>query len=363
MINIKQFKALGLIAMATTLWSCGDDDGPQIIPPTTSAVINAGVGGANQPNQVFIDLSTETQTAVARNSWDLGFYNGSEFRVILNNATSALAIALDKTDMTAVSAADTTGLGSQLDIDAIFGALQGPPPTWLGDAASWLDDPSGDLSKTAIAEVSQTTTANPVYILNRGKNPDGTQRGWMKVRVMRSGDGYTLRYAAIDSSTFTELSISKNGDFNFGYVSLDNGAISVEPAANRWDFAFTTFTNLLPVGPATSIPYLFKDFVIQNRNGVELATVTVDASQTYDSFTFSDIASQNFSTDIATIGSGWRTVAQPGSTTPTGVNDDVFYVLKDSESNYYKLRFTRMLSPDTGERGFPQVQYDLVTQE
>ncbi|GAB5523773.1 MAG: hypothetical protein Roseis2KO_16450 [Roseivirga sp.] len=364
MINNKNIKVLCLAVLVTaSLWSCGDDDGPQITPPTASAIINAEVGGPAQPNQVFIDLSTETQTAVARNSWDLGFYNGSEFRVILNNATSALAIALEKTDITAVSAEDTLGLGAQLDIDAIFGALQGPPPAWLGDATSWLDQPDGDLSNTAISAISQTIDSNPVYILNRGKNPDGSQRGWVKIRVLRNGDGYTLQHAAINSTTFSELNISKNSDFNFSYASVDNGAVSVEPAANSWDLAFTTFTNLLPVGPTTSIPYLFKDFVIQNRNGVELATVTVATSLTYDSFAFSDITAQSFTTDIASVGSGWRTVAQPGSPTPTGVKEDIFYVLKDAADNYYKLRFTRMLSPETGERGFPQLQYDLLTED
>ncbi|MCE7993252.1 MAG: hypothetical protein HEP71_14800 [Roseivirga sp.] len=364
MINIKQFKTLCLMALASaTLWSCGDDDNPQIIPPTASAIINAEVGGPTQPNQVFIDLSAENQTAIARNSWDLAFYNGTEFRVILNNATSALAIALNKTDIAAVSAADTLGLGTQLDIDAIFGALQGPPPAWLGDAASWLDDPSGDLSNTAIEEISQAATSNPVYVLNRGKNPDGSQRGWVKIRVLRNTNDYTLQYAAIASSTFTELNISKNSDFTFSYASVDNGAVSVEPAAESWDLAFTTFTNLLPIGPTTSIPYLFKDFVIQNRNGVELAAVAVETNLSYDSFSFSDIAEQTFTTDIASIGSGWRTVAQPRSPTPTGVKEDIFYVLKDAAGNHYKLRFTRMLNPETGERGFPQLQYDLLTQE
>lgn len=364
MINNKNIKVLCLaILVTTTLWSCGDDDGPQTTPPTASAIINADVGGSTQPNQVFIDLSTESQTAIARNSWDLGFYNGSEFRVILNNATSALAIALEKTDITAVSATDTIGLGKQLDIDAIFGALQGPPPAWLGDASSWLDQPDGNLSGTAIAAISETAESNPVYILNRGKNPDGSQRGWSKVRVLRSTNGYTLQHAPINATTFTELNIIKNSDFNFSYASVDNGTVSVEPGANSWDLAFTTFTNLLPIGPTTSIPYLFKDFVIQNRNGVELATVAVEASLTYDSFSFSEIAEQTFTTDISSIGSGWRTVAQPGSPTPTGVREDIFYVLKDAAGNHYKLRFTRMLNPETGERGFPQLQYDLLTQE
>lgn len=364
MINTKQLISFCLAALITcSLSSCGDDDAPVITPPTASAIINAEVGGESQPNQVFIDLSTETQTSLARNSWDLGFVSGTEFRVILNNATSALAMPLDKTDINSVTAADTLGLGAQLDIDGIFGAIQGPPPAWLPQASTWLDNPSGDLSKTAIAEVTESPETNKVYLLNRGKNPDGSQRGWAKIRVIRNDNGYTLQYAEIAATNFQELNISKNSNFNFNYVSLDNGIVSVEPAVDSWDLAFTTFTNLLPIGPSTSIPYLFKDFVIQNRNGVTAAKVEVTATETYENFAFSSVASQTFSSDITAIGSGWRTVAQPRSPVPTGVKEDIFYLLKDGAGNHYKLRFTRMLNPETGERGFPQIQYDLLIQE
>jgi hypothetical protein len=360
----KQYLQLWLTLLAATcLWSCAEDDGPIVIAPTTSAIINAKVGGEEQPNQVFIDLSAEKATAVARNSWDLGFYNGTEFRVIINNSTAALTRSLAKTDITAVTAEDTLEMGSMLDIDAIFGALQGPPPEWLDEASSWTDNPDGELSGTAIAEVSQSADANPVYILNRGKNPDGTQRGWMKIRVLRNGEGYTLQYADISSSQFNELTVSKSNSTGFNYVSLDNGLVSVSPATDSWDLAFTTFTNLIPIGPDTSIPYLYKDFVIQNKGLVEIAVVTVTREVTYEDFAFGAIADQSFSSDITTIGSSWRTVAQPGSGQTTGVKTDRFYVLKDGSDNYYKLRFTRMLNPETGERGYPQIQYDLLTDQ
>lgn len=364
MNNRKQYLRLCLtLVAATCLWSCSEDDGPIVIAPTTSAIMNATVGGEEQPNQVFIDLSAETETAVARNSWDLGFYNGTEFRVIINNSTSALTRALVKTDITTVTAEDTLEMGSMLDIDAIFGALQGPPPEWLSEAASWTDSPDGELSGTAIAAVSQSADANPVYILNRGKNPDGTQRGWMKIRVLRSGEGYTLQYADIASAEYNELTVSKTSNTGFSYASLENGLVSVTPTTNSWDLAFTTFTNLIPVGPDTSIPYLYKDFVIQNKANVEMAVVTVTSEVTYEDFAFGAIADQSFSSGITTIGSSWRTVAQPGSGQTTGVKTDRFYVLNDGSDNYYKLRFTRMLNPETGERGYPQIQYDLLTDQ
>ncbi len=349
---------MGLIGMS----ACSNDDTPEIDPPATGAVIDPVVGGTNQPNQVFIDLSGEGQTSVARNTWDLGFYAGADFRVVLNNSASTLARSIDKNDLNAVTAADTLGFGAQLNIDAIFGALFGPPPAWLPSAASWSDDPSGDLTKNAIAEVSAAAEDNPVYIVNRGKNPDGSPRGWMKIRVLRSSNGYTLQYAEINATSFEELSIPKNDAFDFILVSFDNGIISSIPEKNNWDFVFTVFTDLLPVDATTSIPYAIRDYILINANRVEAAAVPITAQVTYEDFTIGGIGSLNFSSEVSAIGSGWRNVAQPNSNLETGVKEDVFYVIKDTAGNYYKLRFTRLVDAQTGERGNPQFQYDLLVQ-
>lgn len=342
--------------------ACNDDDTPSIIPPAAGAVVDPNVGGADQPNQVFIDLSSNQQTTVGRNTWDLGFYAGSEFRVILNNSVSALARSIDKNDLNDVTAADTLGFGAQLDIDAIFGALFGPAPEWLSEVAAWTDAPSGDLTKTAIAEVSGTAAENQVYIINRGKNPDGSQRGWAKIRIIRAASGYTLQYADINATSFQELAIAKNDDFGFIYANLDNGLTSVAPAKNNWDFVFTVFTNLLPIDATTSIPYAYKDYILTNAGQVEVAIVTITADVTYEGFLIGDVGSLDFSSSVTTIGSGWRTVAQPGSNIETGVKTDIFYVIKDSDENYYKLKFTRLVDPNTGERGNPQFLYNLIEQ-
>ncbi|MFY0593140.1 HmuY family protein [Roseivirga sp.] len=342
------------------LSACSNNSGPNIDPPATGAIIDPAVGGPTQPNQVFIDLSKESQTSVARNAWDLSFYTGTEFRVLLNNSTSTLARSIQKNDLNAVTSADTVGFGAQLNIDAIFGALFGPPPAWLGEAASWSDDPSGDLTKTAIDEVSSVANDNPVYIVNRGKNPDGSPRGWMKIRTLRNGNGYTLQYAEINASSFQELNVSKSDGIDFVAVSFETGIITTIPDRNDWDFVFTIFTDLLTVGPATSIPYAIRDYVISNRNGVEVALVDVAGEITYDNFAYGQIGNVDFSTELDAIGNGWRNVAQPGSTIETGVKEGVFYLVKDTEGNYYKLRFTRLVDAQTGERGNPQFQYDLL---
>ncbi|MEC7753622.1 HmuY family protein [Roseivirga sp. UBA1976] len=360
MIKIKRTPFYAAL-LAAGLFSCTEDDGPVTIPPTESAVMDPSVGGPNQPNQVFVDLSTEIQTSVARNHWDLAFYTGSEFRVLLNNSTSALADELAKTDLTAVSAEDTTGWDARLDIDAIFGTLFGPQrPEWLPEAATWMDDPSGDLSTTAIASIKSNADDNPVYIINRGKNPDGSQRGWKKVKITRNGSAYVLQHANIGAESFEQLTIQKNADSDFVYVSFEDGIVSVAPSKTEWDMVFTVFTNLLPIDASTRIPYAYKDYILTNAGRVEVAQVQAEGDVTYEGFSHAQISTVSFKSQVSAIGSGWRVVAQPGSDQQTGVKEDVFYIIKDTESNYYKLRFTRLVDPVSGERGHPQFQYQLL---
>ena len=199
-----------------------------------------------------------------------------------------------------------------------------------------------------------------MYIINRGKNPNGSQRGWLKIRVLRNGEGYKLQYAPISSATYQELTIAKHAHHNFSFVSLSGSSVDVEPTKDSWDIAFTTFTNLHQIAATTKIPYGYNDFVIHNRNEVTVVQVMTAGDMTYESFDKDDVAGLDFKSAINTIGSSWRIVAQPGSGQETNVRTDRFYVLNDTDGNIYKFRFTRLLDPVSGDRGYPQLEYELV---
>ena len=53
------------------------------------------------------------------------------------------------------------------------------------------------------------------------------------------------------------------------------------------------------------------------------------------------------------IGSNWRDVFT------STVTVDVFYILKDVNENYYKIRFLDLVNTD-GERGYPRFEYTLL---
>lgn len=328
----------------------------EITVPEGTMIIQGG--GVTYPNRVFIDLSANRQTAVARTAWDLGFSSGDDFRVVLNSASGMLAYALDKNDLTTVTDADTAVLRSRLSLEGIFAAISSETvPAWVSSAINWMDDPSGDLTKTAIAEVSATASENKVYIINRGSGigSPAPALGWKKIRIIRNGSGYTLQHADINATTFSEIQITKNPDYRFQYVSLADGDVAVEPVRNRWDIAWTGFTSSTNLG-SDPVPYYFQDIILQNTEGVQTVQV-LTSTISYEEFGTADLAGLDFGAQSQIkIGSNWRSGGGP-SISPA-VRTDRFYVIRDAAGNVYKLKFTSLTTD--GERGRPVMEYALI---
>jgi hypothetical protein len=328
----------------------------EIVAATGAVDINGG--GATYPNKVFIDFSANRQTAVARTAWDFGFSTGSDFRVILNSSNGMMAKVLDKADLNSVTAADTVGLGLKLSLDAVFAAItSSTPPAWVSQAITWIDDPTGDLTKTSIASISATASENKVYIVNRGSGPGTTptKLGWKKIRVIRNGTGYTLQHADIAATTFSEIQITKDAALAFNYVSLATGAVNVEPAKDKWDIAWTGFANSTNFGTGP-VPYYFQDIVLQNTTGVQTLQI-MNTTKTYEAFAESDLTGLDFGVQSQVkIGANWRSGGGPG--VPAAIRTDRFYVVKDSDGNYYKVKFTALTTG--GERGKPKLEFALV---
>ncbi|MCE6990913.1 HmuY family protein [Dyadobacter sp. CY323] len=318
-----------------------------IISEGTSIQLNGIAGselGSSAANSVFLDLSSNTQTPVLRNSWDLGFYGAADFRVIINGTTGASALMINKTDLATVT--DKDFVADSLAIGQGLGKL------------SLIDDAKGDLTKTVIKEVSATDADNKVYILNRAGGAAAIPKvaDLYKIRILRKGTGYTLQYAKVNDTTFKTLDITKDAAYNFEFVSLDKGAtVDVEPAKDRWDLQWgynMYFTNF----GAGLIPYGFSDLVFTNAQAKVGAAEVLTTTATYDAFAEANLTGITFSTDADVIGSKWRVTS--GGT--IGVKTDRFYLIKDAAGNIYKLRFVSFHPEDGGERGKPKLEYKLV---
>lgn len=343
-----------------SLTSClKEDDGIVPVAPLMGDTVNPEVGGAAEYNQVWIDLSANEDERMKinhRTDWDLGFYGGDEFRVIINSSILMAAAEISgATNIDAVTEADVAFVKS------IIEPMSGFP-------ADYIDDVSGNYLNdgTVIKEVSTIDAENSVYLLKmgyetyQGSIPAGSTytagdaRGWKKIRILRSGNDYKLQYADVGASTHQEVIISKDADFHFSFFSIVNQQMAdIQPPKQNWDLCFTVMNNVIE-GHGT---YIYADFVASNNlSNVGIYQIITEPSrlvETFNSFTADQIdESQFIYNDQRVIGDKWRIL--PGAT----VRGDRFYILKDPEGILFKLRFLSMADPTTGERGHPQFEYD-----
>lgn len=351
-----QFKTIAIAAIITaSLSACKKDTDPIIIVPTSPGAqiqlngIAASETGSAAGNSVYLDLSADKQTAVSRSGWDLGFYCGDDFRVILNNSSVAGAKVLTKNDLADVGAADTIGL-------TLTTSQTNPLPQQL----AFFDNASGDISKTVIPAISAIDAENKVIILNRGTGGGIAARAWVKLRVLRNaGSGYTLQYAGILETGFKTMLVNKQTDWHFKFISFEKGMIDGQPEKEKWDlvWSYSVFETNFGGGP---VPYNFSDLIaINHLSGVTVASkVYADAgiaSAAFTAFNKDSIATASFSANRWAIGSNWRST-QPA----TGARQDRFYIIKDPRGNYYKLKCVAMGIADGGTRGKPEFKYSLI---
>lgn len=343
------------------LVSCSEDGSNSNIAPieTPSAGTVFGtaqhplnIGGPNQQNQVYVDLSGEGAVPVARESWDLGFYSGNDFRVVLNGSLMMAAKQLETTDIT---------LPQQENPAVAVGTFQ-------PENLEYVDNPDGTLSGTAFKTIAASEAEAKVYLINLGHavptatpavgsvNTAGDPRGWKKVKVWKDGDGYKLQYADLESASFQEIAIAKSPGYNHTFFSFTTGVVMAEPEKDKWDMNFTTFTNEVFDNSGVSAgAYFYSDFIVINsKAGVTGFMVQGDTAD-YEAFTAASVQAGNyqFSSDQRVIGANWRNVI------PVQLYDNVFFVLKDGAGNMYKIKFISMLNSN-GERGFPVFQYQLL---
>ncbi|WP_300489967.1 HmuY family protein [Flavobacterium sp.] len=310
------------------------------------------IGGPNQGNQIFVDLSKETMTSSRRDVWDLGFYSGNQFRVTINGSLYMAVKKLDATNIDAVTPASVSAFQAQVAVGTF-------DPT----NTNYIDAPNGMINQTAIAEISANDAENNVYLVNMGYTignttpPAGTvaiagdARGWKKIRILRDGDNYMLQYADLNSTTHQQVSIPKKPDYNFTFFSLaTQNVVNVEPQKNLWDLCFTVFTNEI----VNSGSYGYSDFVLNNlKAGVRGYRVAVTSAVNFGNFTMANVVESNFMDDQRVIGAEWRDVFTGSAYT------DRFYVIKDTDGNYYKVRMLEFLN-EGGVRGYPKFEYKLI---
>lgn len=342
-----------------------EDQTPVVIPPVKGDVMRPQVGGPTQPFQVWVDLSNNHQSRTRRDAWDLALTQEGEMQVLLNSSMMmAAGVVPNAFDIDKVTREEV----ESLDL------LQKIQVADFTPNSVYIDRPDGQyrLQTSALGKVNPKPEKNPVFLVNMGKEiyegnvPEGSiqvagqPRGWMKMRIFSEGENYIIQWAPLDSSSHTEWRIPRSeGKTKFRYLKLQGKIPEFLPDQGVWDICFSVLTNLVnnPEGGYLT-SYIFADMALLNLSaGVaayEVRTPLGQGEKVYSEFDHSKIEIARLrSDDQRVIGSGWRTTTGPNG---AEVFQDRFYVLRDAEGFFFKIRFLRMKNPE-GQRGFPEFEF------
>lgn len=326
-------------------------------PPSTGSEmildgLAGGESGSAAGNMVFVDFSENRQSTLQRSKWDLAFYCGTSNRVCINNTTAAMAYVMETTDLASIGESDAQGLSFDIDIT-------NPNPA----AFALIDDLRGDLNRTVIPEVSMAP--GKVVIIGRGTGGATPRKALVKAQFSLTSDGaYQVTWANLDGSGQRSAVIEKDSEYNFKYLSFDEGPLAkAEPKQYEWDIVWSTSIYETPNGNIMGA-YIFSDMVAINYlAGVQTVEKVYgtqrEAFDAFESYTLADVTSETFLAYRWGIGAHWRDVAAPGVLN-AGVRKDRFYVVRDTQGNYYKLRFMSFSEDDGGVRGRPELIYELL---
>jgi len=318
-------KNITLLFLVILAFSCSKEELPVPKHERGDTITNSVTMGSDYRYQLFFDL--ETNKTVSKNKksiWDLGFETSSTgFHVILNTAKAMFVANTQQVDFFAIT--DTIGLNF----------------TW--------DETSGNIDSTGIGDWKNTQN---VYVLDRGYSSDGTHLGFKKiVFISVNATEYSVKFANLDGTNEITKQIIKDANYNFTFLSLDNGGKikTIEPPKEDWDFVFTQFTNIF-YDQNPPLPYIVTGVII-NRNKVEVAK---DFTKEYKDVSSSDIPGYTFSTSINTIGYDWKYYAFSESKYITHPYQN--YIIKTTEGKYYKLHFIDFYD-NLGEKGTPTFEF------
>lgn len=317
-----------LILLCGSFSSCLNKETP--VPLKPKGEQSSGMVDMSEDYRWQVYFSFKNNTMVGKNlitAWDLGFETSPEGRrVILNGAKFRMTVyPVSKSQLSAVNISDTTGVASQIDM------------------------PSGSLDSTAIGEWKPGN----IFIINRGTDEAGADLGVCKIQFISVDEKkYVVKFADFKNLEETTIEVPKDEKYNFSFLSFDNGGktVMVEPPKAEWDIAFTKYT------------HLYYDLDLRySVVGCLLNHYKTSAGEETDSKTFEEIdlskaAKVTLSSLTSSIGFEWKSYnINAGKFT---VDATRFYIIKDQQDVYYKLRFVDFYNK--GIKGNPQFEFQRL---
>jgi len=278
---------------------------------------------SNYKYQVYFDL--KTNSVVGQNlktAWDLGFEATSDGnRIVLNGSKAMYAYNTGVADFSAIT--DTNGFAAH--------------KTW--------DAPSGNLDSTAVGNWVGT---NNVYIIDRGYNETGAHQGFRKI-VFESVNSteYKVKFANLNGSGLTELTIVKDDTYNFAFLSFaSSSVVMIEPPKADWDLVFTQYIHVFYEPELTT--YLVTGCLLNHYNTLSAK----DETTPFANINFASLENYTLTNAANTIGYDWKVF--DGSTYTVDPNKN--YIIRDREGFHYKLHFIDFYD-QSGVKGNPKWEF------
>lgn len=330
------------ISIILLLSSCFKEEDKRALNSSASVSI---LLGEDYGNVFYYNLATNT--IVSQNlwsDWDLAFYaQEDDYYIKLNHGANMKAFNPESRDFESVTALDPN-----LD--------------------SKVDNASGNKEKHALQftiknSSNDTTYYNEdVYILLIGSNALGNKMGYKKISLLYTYlNQYRLKYANLDNTESHEITIAKDVTTNYVYFTFkgEGSEIIIEPDKTTWDLVFTRSTDeTYLIDSSEYVPDYTVTSVLLNPYSSKAYLEKEDEENDYSNFNLNKIEHSILTDKLNIIGYNWK--AYDLNTGIYVARPDQFYVIKDVNDFYYKMKFLSFYDPETNLKGTMSFKYEVI---
>lgn len=300
---------------------------------------------AGYAKQVYYSLGTNTQTAVAANSWDIAFQKSA-------GGMSLGAIRVNDYRVTAFYESGNASTWATTDVANVANWTQ-----LYNDAKEWeigaFDNGSDTTPPFGFAWGTYNSTTHHiegsrVFVLQFGQGANATYKKIIVTDLnvqTAGGPTYTLTLSSYNGTEWSAdqtvtVQVASASTSEFVYLSLDtNTLVDVSPADTAWDFVFDRYYDLV-ASQNGDVMYLVTG---AQTNNVTVAAV--DEAGTSTTFTLPDATA--YSADINAIGDKWKTFNGQAYSIP-----DKTYYVKTAAGTIYRMYFLSFAGSSTGALSF-----------
>lgn len=168
------------------------------------------------------------------------------------------------------------------------------------------------------------------------------------------GQEEAVAYGTINTDSWTQFNV-------FDKTAEDYNATS---EVEGWDLVFTNYYGTTYDSENMVTGYQMTGVLHNIENGIQVAemdykesTETDAIAQAFANLAVSDVSALEFSADIETIGSDWKSFDL--STYQYSVSSNRFYIVKLEDGNFFKLRLISFYGETTSER-IIKMEYALM---